>query len=175
MSRELTMDKRKALARIAKNEALHFFHGFVMKTEPNFFPIIRLFPKWPIEKWDGRWCAAFVYYCCVKAGFSIPVLGPDEINGDNFASCRTWDIWAQLKENSFYYLPEIGDFIPSRGDIVLYDNVFDDAPLDHMGIILENKRDSIIAAEGNINNISGIIERKKDSHVRAYIRIPNDF
>jgi hypothetical protein len=168
------MDKRKELAKIARKEALRCFHGFVMKTEPNLFPIIRLFPKWPLEKWDSRWCAAFVYYCCNKAGFSIPVLGPDELTGDNFASCRTWDNWARLSGNKFYFAPGDIDFVPSRGDIVLYDNVFEDAPLDHMGIIVEDKVNTIIAAEGNINNMSGIIERKKDTHIRAYIRIPND-
>jgi len=30
---------------------------------------------------------------------------------------------------------------------------------------------SIITTEGNVNNISVVIERKKDAHIRAYIRL----
>ena len=34
---------------------------------------------------------------------------------------------------------------------------------------------NIIPAEGNVENVSRILERKKNSHIRAYIRIPNNF
>ena len=44
-----------------------------------------------------------------------------------------------------------------------------------MGIILEKREHTIIAAEGNINNKSGIIERSIDGHIRAYIRIPDGY
>lgn len=39
------------------------------------------------------------------------------------------------------------------------------------------KNSTIIAAEGNISNtnMSGIIERPLDEHIRAYIRIPNGY
>ena len=30
-------------------------------------------------------------------------------------------------------------------------------------------------AEGNVENVSRILERKKNSHIRAYIRIPDNF
>jgi len=53
--------------------------------------------------------------------------------------------------------------------------VFNRKEHDHIGIIIENKDMSIIVAEGNINNVSGIIERKKDSHIRAYIRLPDNY
>ena len=73
------------------------------------------------------------------------------------------------------YVSGADDFIPGTGDIVLFDNVFCDVEHDHIGIILENKTDSFVVAEGNINNLSGIIERKKDEHIRAFIRIPDGF
>lgn len=68
-------------------------------------------------------------------------------------------------------------FVPSAGDIVLYDRVFMNCEHDHIGIILENKPLSIIAAEGNTfnDNISRVLERDKDEHIRAYIRIPEFF
>jgi chemotaxis signal transduction protein len=65
--------------------------------------------------------------------------------------------------------------LPDKGDIVLYDKVFCNEPHDHIGIIIEATKDLIIVAEGNINNVSGVIERKKNNHIRGYIRIPNDY
>ena len=44
-----------------------------------------------------------------------------------------------------------------------------------MGIVLEKREDKILAAEGNLDNRSGIIERPIDEHIRAYIRIPDGF
>lgn len=41
--------------------------------------------------------------------------------------------------------------------------------------MLENYDDYIITAEGNVENVSRILERKKNSHIRAYIRIPGNF
>lgn len=68
-------------------------------------------------------------------------------------------------------------FIPAAGDIVLYDRVFMDCEHDHIGIILENKSASILAAEGNTlnDNTSRVLEREKNEHIRAYIRIPDFF
>ena len=74
-----------------------------------------------------------------------------------------------------YFHANRNDFVPEAGDIVLFDNVFIDHEHDHIGIVIENKNASIIVAEGNINNVSGIVERKKDLHIRAYIRIPDNF
>ena len=44
-----------------------------------------------------------------------------------------------------------------------------------MGIVLRSTGNTIIAAEGNLNNTSGIIERPKDAHIRGYIRIPDGY
>lgn len=44
-----------------------------------------------------------------------------------------------------------------------------------MGIVLEKRERTILAAEGNVNNMSGIIERSVDDHIRAYIRIPDGY
>ena len=65
--------------------------------------------------------------------------------------------------------------VPETGDIVLYDRVFENKEHDHIGIVLENRNRTILAAEGNVNNISGIIERSIDEHIRAYIRIPDGY
>jgi hypothetical protein len=44
-----------------------------------------------------------------------------------------------------------------------------------MGIVLQSTGNTILAVEGNLNNVSGIIERPKDEHIRAYIRIPDGY
>ena len=65
--------------------------------------------------------------------------------------------------------------MPDAGDIVIYDRVFEDKEHDHMGIVLEKRKHTLLAAEGNIGNASGIIERSMDEHIRAYIRIPDGY
>ena len=53
--------------------------------------------------------------------------------------------------------------------------VFKNQKHDHIGIVLEKRERTILAAEGNVNNISGIIEQSIDEHIRAYIRIPDGY
>ncbi|MDR2547173.1 MAG: CHAP domain-containing protein [Lachnospiraceae bacterium] len=168
------MSTRQKLAKVAKTEAQRFFHGRVMKTEHNLHDIISHFPKWNIEESDGMWCAGFVYYCCIKAGFIIPIR-PKECRSSNLAGCSAWEEWAIDDCKIMYFHADSKNFSPEAGDIVLFDNVFIDHEHDHIGIIVENKDASIIVAEGNINNVSGVIERKKDSHIRAFIRIPDNY
>jgi hypothetical protein len=168
------MSTRQKLAQVAKTEAQRFFHGRVMKTEHNIHDIISLFPNWEIEESDRMWCAGFVYYCCIKAGYIIPIK-PKECRSSNLAGCSAWEEWAMNDNRLSYYYADTDNFSPEVGDIVLFNNVFIDHEHDHIGIIIESKETSIIVAEGNINNVSGIIERKRDSHIRAYIRIPNNY
>ena len=167
------MATRLILADIAKAEALRCFHGAVMKLEANIQPIVKLFPGFTIEEADGKWCAAFVYYCCEKAGFKIPTR-PSECTA-SLAGCLQWEELAINNTGMEYYHANRNDFVPEAGDIVLFDNVFIDHEHDHIGIVIENKNASLIVAEGNINNVSGIVERKKNLHIRAYIRIPDNF
>ena len=69
------------------------------------------------------------------------------------------------------------NFVPKPGDIVIYDRVFINQEHDHIGIILEVKDNTIIVAEGNTfnDNISRVIERPIDDHIRSYIRIPDGY
>jgi hypothetical protein len=168
------MATQQHLADVAKTEALRCFHGKVMQTVPNIQTIIAPFPKWHIDEADGNWCAAFVYYCCIKAGFKIPIR-PKECVSSNLAGCGAWEEWAMEDKNIAYHSARESGFSPQIGDIVLFDNVFIDKEHDHIGIVVGINETSIIVAEGNLNNISGIIERNKDSHIRAYIRLPNHY
>lgn len=170
------MCTRANLAKIAKAEALRPFHGFLPNEDSNIKPIVDLFPKWSITQADRNWCAGFVYYCCVKAGFLIPY-SPDECVSCSLAGCGGWEDFSLGDTRIEYNTSSDKKFIPEPGDIVLYDKVFINREHDHIGIIIENKINTIIAAEGNTysDNISRILERNKDEHIRAYIRIPNGF
>ena len=65
--------------------------------------------------------------------------------------------------------------VAEAGDMVLYDRVFENREHDHIGIVLEKRDHTILAAEGNVGNISGIVKRPIDDHIRAYIRIPDGY
>ena len=164
---------REKLARLARDMAQVPFHGDVDGMASNLAPIVRLFPAWNLKEADGLWCAAFVYYCCTAAGFGIPYR-PDECKTCHLAACLGWEEFAVGDRRIEYYKGPEG-CVPETGDIVLYDRVFENKEHDHIGIVLENRNRTILAAEGNVNNISGIIERSIDEHIRAYIRIPDGY
>lgn len=165
---------RAELARVAKELAELPFHGFIDGKEPNIRPIVDLFPKWSVAKADRLWCAAFVYYCCVKAGFDFPCR--PEGASCSLAGCNAWEEFA-MSNSRIEYRRGAPNFVPEAGDIVLYDRVFCDAEHDHIGVVLEVGAGFLVAAEGNTfdRNISGIVTRPLDEHIRAFIRIPDGF
>ena len=164
---------REYLAKVAEKAAQIPFHGCIEGKESNLDPIIRFFPKWTLKEADGLWCAAFVYFCCREAGFEIPVR-PDECRTSHLAGCIAWEEFA-MGDDRIAYCKGTEGFVPEAGDIVIYNCVFENREHDHMGIVLQNTENTIIAAEGNLNNVSGIIERPKDEHIRSYIRIPDGY
>ena len=158
------------LAEVAGQEAQKGFHGKIPGEPPNIHKIVELFPKWSVDEADALWCAAFVFYCCKKAGMCIPYK-PTECSL-SLAACPAWEEWAKADHRITYVS---GSDEPQSGDIVLFDHVFCDSPHDHMGIVIEVKKDILVVAEGNFNNVSCVVERKRDTHIRCYIRIPVDF
>ena len=94
----------------------------------------------------------------------------------NLAGCIAWEEYAIGDSRLEYHRPD-EDFMPEAGDIVLYDRVYIDQEHDHIGIILEVKDGELITAEGNTfhDNISRVLRRPMDEHIRAYIRIPNGY
>lgn len=161
------------LVKIAKEMALRPFHGNLNGSNTNIAPLIAHFPKWNVNDADGLWCAAFVYHCCRLAGYEIPY-SPDECITCSLAGCGGWDEFAQ-GDNRIGYYKGNEDFSPVSGDIVLYDNMFCDQEHDHIGIILEATDTQIITAEGNVDNQSKIVTRKRDDQIRAFIRIPDGY
>ncbi len=164
---------REHLAEVAGKAARVPFHGYVEGNESNLEPIVRFFPRWTLREADKSWCAAFVYYCCRDAGFEIPIR-PDGCRTCHLAGCIAWEEFALGDDRIDYHEGKEG-FVPEAGDIVIYDRVFEDREHDHMGIVLRCTGNTILAAEGNLDNVSGIIERPMDGHVRGYVRIPDGY
>ena len=164
---------REQLAQVARNRSLVPFHGAADGQRSNLGSIVHFFPTWSVKEADGVWCAAFVYYCCREAGFTFPIR-PKECQTCHLAGCIAWEEWAMGDPRIEYY-PRQDGFAPAAGDIVLYDRVFENAKHDHMGIVLENHGHAILAAEGNVNNVSCLMERPLDDHIRAYIRLPDGY
>ena len=163
----------KQLAQIAEAMARRPFHGFAAGKASNLEPIVQPFPNWTLEEADGLWCAAFVYSCCREAGFEIPIR-PNECETCNLAGCIAWEEFAAGDPRIEYH--KGGEsFVPEPGDIVLYDRVFENREHDHIGIVIEKREHTILAAEGNLDNRSGMTERPIDGHIRAYIRLPDGF
>ncbi|MCL2217542.1 MAG: CHAP domain-containing protein [Defluviitaleaceae bacterium] len=159
-----------SLADVAEAEARKFYHGNVMGAATNLHPISDLFPyseTWDVNSWDNTWCAAFVYWCCIMAGYKLPVRYEHEAVSCNFAGCGAWEQWAKLPEINCWVAKESD---PEAGDIVLFDNVFENKEHDHIAIIIDVQGDFITTAEGNFNNVSAIVKRTYDN-VRGYIRL----
>ena len=103
----------------------------------------------------------------------IPIR-PNECKTCHLAGCIAWEEFATGDPRIAYHKGGEG-FVPETGDIVLYDRVFENREHDHIGVVIETRENTILTAEGNIDNRSGIIERPIDGHIRAYIRIPDGF
>ena len=155
------------LTETARREALKGWHG---GAESNLAPIIAPFPKWKLQEADGLWCAAFAYHCCIESGMQFPIR-PKECVSCHLAGCIAWEEWAQSDSRIEYFRE--GE--PHPGDLVLFDRVFCSAEHDHIGIVLEVFSDHLVTAEGNYGNVSAIVERPRDEHIRAFIRIPEGF
>jgi hypothetical protein len=162
------------LAAVAEALARKPFHGNVMGLKPNLHPIMDHFARARHAEFDGKWCAAFAYHCCAVAGLDLPPRYPEPVSC-SFAGVRAWIEWAKLPANRFYFSARNAAFTPKRGDLVVFDRVFEPAPHDHIGVVLAVGRDGIRVAEGNLNNLSAVVERERNSHIRGYIRIPEDY
>lgn len=165
------MSTKTVLADTARAEALKTWHGSVMGLESNLEPITSPFPGGKPEEFESLWCAAFVYYCCIKAGYRFPVR-PKGCVSCNLAGCGAWEEWAK-SDPRIGWLPDT--CLPQPGDIVIFDRVFENKPHDHIGIVVEVRENSIVTAEGNLGNVSGVVERPRDGHIRGYVSLPDGF
>lgn len=172
-------EKRNKLAEIAMHEAEQGYKANENKCGPEVEKYLRvyrglfmkLFPNerdWSDLNQGYDWCCAFVTWCCQKAGFYLPL---NPIKNWTLAGVPVWYEWGILPENNFYFQKDSKDFTPVKGDIVIYNDVFDGKDKDHIGIVVEAHKDYLVAAEGNQDNQTKIMKRKIDRHINGYIRL----
>jgi len=113
-----------------------------------------------------QWCGAFVYYCCLQAGFRF---SPKPAPGYRYtlAAVPAWHYWAVAE--GFFHPTSVA--APEAGDIALFNHVATGEPLDHMGVVIEVQPDFVLCAEGNHENRTGLFERPH-SCVAGYVRLP---
>lgn len=169
---------RAIFADIAEDIASQNIRG--EKDNSVFIDIIKYYPEpSAFNELKNNWCAAFVYHCTLMAGLKLPIKQPPYKY--RFAGVGTWYEWATDHHFCFY---EADGFIPSRGDIVIYNNIIPpenkqkNSPWhDHIGIVLSCEKEYLLVAEGNMNNenVSGLIKRKRDNTIGCFVRIPDGF
>ena len=161
-------------------EAIASQHVCGERDNEVFMNIIKYYPEASaFHELKNYWCASFVYHCALEAGLKLPIKQPPYRY--RFAGVGTWYQWASDNHFCFY---EKDGFIPSRGDIVIYNNIIppDNKPNnspwhDHIGVLLSCEEEYLLMAEGNINNqnVSGLIKRKRDHTIGCFVRIPDHF
>ena len=138
--------KRERLSEIAEALAQKPLVGNARKAGPDLEPILSYFPRNDLSV-AFDWCAAFVYHCCIQADFNLPVRYPEPVSC-NFAGVLAWLQWGQLRKVNAYHSAEEQIFTPTRGDLVVFDNLLDHGPHDHIGIVLGCDGDWLSTAEG---------------------------
>ena len=173
----LLKPSRAKLVQVAKREAKSEFRGetgMVGSEIERYLSVFRdaLNLNGSTDKFSDKnvgyhWCGAFVYYCCLEAGFSI---SPKPIPSFRYtlAAVPAWHHWASV--NGIFHS---GKKNAEIGDIALFNCVYDNNPLDHIGIVTDVCLDSILSAEGNNNNRTGLFYRSYDC-IAGFVRLPEN-
>lgn len=133
----------------------------------------------PFESWFGEgrfaWCAAFVTWCLNKSGLKLGIQ-PKDLKEFKYtwALVETYQQWA-IKHG--YYHDNDGKYVPTAGDIVIFDweqidiNQPDTDWDDHIGIHLRMDGKNYICAEGNSSNRTGVFTRYS-KQIQGWISLP---
>jgi len=169
--------KRLKLAEIARREGLLQLEGDINNSGSRIEKYLSLFRKTLNQKLGTDyytdlntgfdWCGAFVYYCCIEAGFHFTPQPSDQLSC-SLALVSSWVEWASLPKNDFKLNPLS---VPEPGDLVVFNKIISVLPSDHIGVLLENNETHFLVAEGNVNNRSGIFRRNKSKNINCLIRI----
>ncbi len=172
-------EKRRLLARIAREEGgLELYGNEDMAGEAieKYLAVFREamnkngnYDKYADTSIGYHWCSAFVYYCCLRAGFTFPPKPVPEHRW-TLAAVPAWYEWAVLPENDFYFPVDDLQQFPEAGDIVIFNHLIEDKDMDHVGIVLAADGDTITTAEGNFHNRSGIFQRQLEK-INCFIRL----
>jgi hypothetical protein len=167
---------RACLAQVARREASLGLAGDAQKAGPEierYLAVLRealnlnaSTGKYSDPAVGFDWCGAFVYYCCLQAGFQFP---PKPVPAYRYTlgAVPAWHHWATA--GGFFH--STGSTQPGLGDIALFNRVYDDHPLDHIGIVVEVNATGVQTAEGNNANRTGIFARTFDM-IEGFVRLP---
>ena len=113
-----------------------------------------------------HWCGAFVYYCCLAAGFTF---SPKPIPGFRYTlgAVPAWQNWAE-RSPEIEILNTSGT--PIRGDIAIFDAMVSDHPLDHIGVVLDLDAGCLVTAEGNVSNGTRVGPRDFPGNIHSFLR-----
>ena len=104
----LLKPSRKKLAQVAENEAKLGFCGEIGMAGPEIERYLSLFrdalnlhgstDEYSDKSVGYHWCGAFVYFCCLKTGYTIP---PKPIPSFRYtlAAVPAWNHWASVTRN----------------------------------------------------------------------------
>lgn len=165
------MNKKIALA--ALSEARKNYHGNTVAAIGNLQPIAALFEgeaEENVEALARDWGGGFIYLCISVAGVELPARYPDPRVGMSFARAEAWERYARLPKINLWL--DVAQ-TPEVGDIVVIEPLHEEDP-PAVGIVLAVGEDAMDTAEGNYHNHSAIVERKRDSSIRGYIRLKTD-
>lgn len=172
---------RIVLGNVAEKLASRAITG--QKSDVDYMDMLQYYPENDPDEFTNTWCATFVYHCCREAGMNLP-LGTNKTAAQKgkfrwFVSVVAWVEWAKVC--GFWH--EADGLAPSTGDIVVFNGIIpegqkqaDSLWCDHIGIVLSCQEDSLLVAEGNVDNlnVSGIVKRQRNETIGGYIRIPED-
>lgn len=167
------ISRRVLLADLARGLAVKRIVG---TPEDEAFKVLCSY--WPdtkiYQEAKNSWCALFVYHCCRMVGIKLPIKHPKV--DLRYAAVGAWQDWAILIGDTYHKVDE-ADFLPEKGDIVIYEQLLSEDHHDHIGIVLDCDGNLITVAEGNVNNdnYSGIVTRSRVDHVAGYVRISDDY
>ena len=164
--------RRARLADIAEELARRPLVGDANQSGPDVWPLIRYFPGARRDR-GFEWCASFVYHCAMQVGLTLPIRYPGV--SCRFAAVMAWLEWAQLPETGFFHRGDDPGFTPERGDLVVYDHLVSGAEHDHIGVMLGLDDCTLIVAEGNVNNRSGVFRRHRFQQVNGFIRVEDSY
>lgn len=169
----LQSDRRCDLADVAEKLALKSIVGtpgdWVFKEMCSYWPDDNIY-----KTAKDSWCALFVYHCCREVGILLPIRHPK--GSFRFAAVGAWQEWA-IGIGKTYHDSREPKFVPEKGDIIVYEKLLADEHHDHIGIVLACDGDTIVVAEGNVDNknVSGVVTRNRYTKVGGYIRISDTF
>ncbi|MBA3238338.1 MAG: CHAP domain-containing protein [Parachlamydiaceae bacterium] len=174
-------NRKHLLCKIARNEGALRLRESSQKAGPQIEKYLAVFRQHIYQisqqvcfldvKYGYEWCCAFVYWCCLEAGYNIPIQASENsqitlaVVGQWVEYAQDKKIWRDCKE---------GDYLPHPGDLVIFDKLLSENFLDHIGIVLncDIKDNFINTSEGNIDEATGLFKRPIDKTIRGYICLP---